>query len=130
MGSGIRTYNLLPLWSPGTSVWYSRVLVNELRRCHSDKYLFVSWNFKETHITYQKHDGLLHFTRDAWTSPNHRAYTLVTVHFDYRGEAICLILDVVEVAKSHSVINLAIAFAEVLKEFGISDKYYLRQRFK
>jgi len=33
-----------------------------------------------------------------------------------------MLLDLVEVAKSHSGENLAIAFAEVLEEFGISDK--------
>lgn len=70
----------------------------------------------------QKHNGLLHFATDAWTSPNHRAYILVTVHFEHKGEAICLILDV-NVSESHTGINLAIAFAEILKEFGI---YYNR----
>jgi hypothetical protein len=34
----------------------------------------------------------------------------------------CMILDVVEVAKSHSGINLATAFASVLKEFRIEHK--------
>ena len=34
----------------------------------------------------------------------------------------CLLLDLVEVAKSHSGVNLAATFAEVLEEFGISDK--------
>jgi hypothetical protein len=50
-------------------------------------------------ITHQKHDGKLHFATDAWTSPNHRAYVAVTVHFEHAGEPVCLILDVVEVAK-------------------------------
>jgi hypothetical protein len=62
----------------------------------SGKQDFVPWNFLEIDITYQKHDGLLHFATDAWTSPNHRAYILVTVHIEYEGEAICLILDVVD----------------------------------
>jgi len=56
-------------------------------------------NYQKIDMAYQKHDGLLHFATDAWTSPNHRAYILVTVHFEYKGEAISLILDVVEVAK-------------------------------
>jgi hypothetical protein len=34
----------------------------------------------------------------------------------------CMILDVVEVAKSHSGFNLATAFASVLKEFHIEHK--------
>ena len=33
-----------------------------------------------------------------------------------------MLLDLVEVAKSHSGVNLAQAFANVLKEFGIEDK--------
>lgn len=33
-----------------------------------------------------------------------------------------MLLDIVEVAKSHSGINLAAAFAKILDEFGISDK--------
>jgi hypothetical protein len=36
-----------------------------------------------------------------------------------------MLLDLVEVAKSHSGVNLAAAFAEVLEEFGISDKVWL-----
>jgi hypothetical protein len=34
----------------------------------------------------------------------------------------CLLLDLVEVAKSHSGVNLASAFAKILEDFGISDK--------
>jgi hypothetical protein len=87
----------------------------------------------------KKYDGKLSFATDAWTSPNHRAYVAVTVHFEHKGEPMAVILDVVEVAKvshpmfkienhtfyclqSHTGINLAIAFAEILKEFGLSDK--------
>jgi hypothetical protein len=33
-----------------------------------------------------------------------------------------MLLDLVEVAKSHSGLNLAAAFAKVLEDFGISDK--------
>lgn len=33
-----------------------------------------------------------------------------------------MLLDLVEVAMSHSGINLAAAFANILEEFGISDK--------
>jgi hypothetical protein len=36
-----------------------------------------------------------------------------------------MLLDLVEVAKSHSGVNLAAAFAQVLEEFGISDKVML-----
>ena len=59
---------------------------------------------------------------DTWTSPNHKAFVAVTVHFEIKGELICLLLDIVEVAKSHSGVNLAAAFAHILDKFGISNK--------
>jgi hypothetical protein len=33
-----------------------------------------------------------------------------------------MLLDIVEVARSHSGLNLAAAFAKILDDFGISDK--------
>ena len=68
----------------------------------------------------QEHDGALNFATDAWTSPNHQAYA-VTVHFENNGEPVSTLLDIVELARSHSGINLA-AFAKILEDFGISDK--------
>jgi hypothetical protein len=74
-------------------------------------------------LTYlQEHEGALSFTTDAWTSPNHKAFVAVTVHFENNGVPICMLLDIVEVAKSHSGANLAVAFAHIVDEFGISDK--------
>ncbi|KZV92057.1 hypothetical protein EXIGLDRAFT_576221, partial [Exidia glandulosa HHB12029] len=58
----------------------------------------------------QAHDGALNFATDAWTSPNHRAYCAVSVHFEVDGVPMSFLLDVVEIAKSHSGMNLAIAF--------------------
>jgi hypothetical protein len=76
------------------------------------------------HITtmLQQHEGTLSFATDAWTSPNHKAYAAVTVHFEKDGEPICMLFDVVELAMSHSGVNLVEAFVEILKEFGISEK--------
>jgi hypothetical protein len=44
----------------------------------------------------------------------------------------CLLLDLVEVAKSHSGLNLAAAFAKILEDFGIAHKVSSRinQAFK
>ena len=70
----------------------------------------------------QENEGTLSFATDTWTSPNHKAYVAVTVHFEHEGDPISMLLDLVEVAKSHSGVNLAAAFAQVLEEFGISDK--------
>jgi hypothetical protein len=49
-----------------------------------------------------------------------------TVHFVHEGTPISMLLDLVEVAMSHSGANLAAAFAKVLEEFGISDKVWLQ----
>ena len=65
---------------------------------------------------------MLNFATDAWTSPNNKAYVAVSVHFENEGVPILMLLDIVEVARSHSGLNLAAAFAKILEEFGISDK--------
>ena len=70
----------------------------------------------------QEHDGALNFATDGWTSPNHKAYVAITIHFEHDGKPISMVLDLVEVAMSHSGVNLAAAFAQVLDEFGISSK--------
>jgi hypothetical protein len=70
----------------------------------------------------QEHEDTLSFATDAWTSLNHRAFVAVTVHFENNGVPRCMILDVVKVAVSHSGVNLAAAFADILDEFGLSDK--------
>ena len=59
---------------------------------------------------------------DAWTSPNHKAYVAVTIHFENEGKPVSMLLDIVELACSHSGFNLAAAFAKILEDFGISDK--------
>jgi len=78
-----------------------------------------------THL--QAHEGALSFATDAWTSPNHKAFVAVTVHFEINGHPNCLLLDIVEVAKSHSGVNLAVAFARILDDFGICDKVSKQQ---
>jgi hypothetical protein len=70
----------------------------------------------------QEHKGRLNFATDAWTSPNHKAFIAITVHFEIDGVPMCMLLDLVEVATSHSGVNLAVAFAQILDEFGISEK--------
>ena len=44
------------------------------------------------------------------------------VSFEINGVPYTMLLDIVKVAKSHSGINLAAAFAKILDDFGISDK--------
>ena len=47
----------------------------------------------------QEYEGNLNFATDAWTSPNHKSFVAVSVHFEHRGKPMCIILYVVEVAK-------------------------------
>ena len=74
----------------------------------------------------QEYKGQLNYATDAWTSPNHKAFVAFTVHFAHEGTPLSMLLDLVEVAKSHSGINLAATFAKVLEDFGISDKVWLK----
>ena len=62
------------------------------------------------------------FVTDAWTSPNHKAFVAFTVHLEDNGSPLAMLLDIVEVPKSHTGSNLALTFIKVLREFGISDK--------
>jgi hypothetical protein len=68
---------------------------------------------------------MLSFGTDAWTSPNSKAYVAVTVHLEQNGTPLCLLLDIVEVAESHSGENLAVAFTNILNDFGIAEKVSL-----
>ena len=70
----------------------------------------------------KEHLGALSFATDAWSSPNHKAYVAVTVHFEQDGVPVSMLLDIVEVPCSHSGLNLAKAFANILEDFGVSDK--------
>jgi hypothetical protein len=46
----------------------------------------------------------------------------VTVHFEVNGAPMCILLNLIEAAESHSSLNLAAMFAQILDEFGISKK--------
>lgn len=51
----------------------------------------------------REYEGRLSFTTDAWTSPNHRAFVAVCVHFILRGEPVSMLLDLVEVPEVRTV---------------------------
>lgn len=70
----------------------------------------------------QDYDGDLSFTVDAWTSPNHKALVAFGVHFTHKGAPMSFLLDLVEIAESHTGEALAKAFANMLKTFGIEKK--------
>jgi hypothetical protein len=70
----------------------------------------------------QEHNEALSFATDAWTSPNHKVFVTVTIHLEVNGVLLCMVLDLVEVARSHSGFNLATVFAKILDDFVIYDK--------
>src|SRR5215470_15690897 len=70
----------------------------------------------------QDNDGNLNFAINAWTSPNHKVFIAVTVHFKKDGSLIAILLDLKEVATSHSDLHLVMAFTQILDEFRISAK--------
>lgn len=70
----------------------------------------------------QDYDGALNFATDCWTSPNHGAYMAITVHFLYRDEPLALLLDIIEVPRSHTGKALAEEFSQVLVEMELSKK--------
>jgi hypothetical protein len=88
---------------------------------HDVKLVFVNARQRIAQMLKER-DGALNFATDAWSSPNHQAYIAITVHFEVDGVPVCFLLDLVEVAISHTGANLAAAFANVLKDFGISSK--------
>ena len=47
-------------------------------------------------------------------------------HFEHEGNPMSILLDLVEVPKSHSGENLVAVFAEVLEAFGISNKVWAK----
>lgn len=47
----------------------------------------------------QKYKGELNFAMDAWMSPNHKAFVVVSVHLEHEGKPVAMILDIVEVPK-------------------------------
>jgi hypothetical protein len=88
-----------------------------------------TWNHLSGLTYLQEHDGDLNFATDTWTSPNHKVFVTVTVHFENDGVPVSMILDLVKVAQSHSGINLATVFVDIIVEFGIADNVSLYQRY-
>jgi len=64
---------------------------------------------------------------DAWTSLNHKAYVAVPVHSEKEGVPVSMLLDIVEMAYSHSGINLAAVFAKI-SELVIRQASFFRRR--
>jgi len=54
----------------------------------------------------------------------------MTVHFECIGEPFSLLLDLIEVAESHTGVTLATTFVTILKTFGVQEKIRVSNRYK
>ena len=78
----------------------------------------------------QEYNGKLNFATDSWLSSNHKSYIAITVHLECAGQPLLMLLDLIEVAKSHTGVNLGIAFVNVLKTFGMEEKVRLLNNYQ
>lgn len=78
----------------------------------------------------QEYNGKLNFATDSWSLSNHKSYITITVHLEHAGQPLSMLLDLVEVAKSHTGVNLGIAFVNVLKTFGMEEKVRLLNNYQ
>ncbi|KAM5539814.1 hypothetical protein V8D89_006627 [Ganoderma adspersum] len=129
---GKQKYSHCPLLKIQTRVWAVRWVAEDL---HLFKMVVpspstVSCDVKAVFIAFCKHlakmlqtyASKLSFASDVWTSPNHPSFMAVMVHLEVKGHLLRMLLDLVELAKSHTGVNLAVMFHEVLQAFGIENK--------
>jgi hypothetical protein len=70
----------------------------------------------------QDYPGRIHIATDAWTSTNHRALVAWTVHLEHESCMMAFLLDIVEVAESHTGLALAKAFQNMLESYKLEKK--------
>ncbi|KAI0686094.1 hypothetical protein C8T65DRAFT_550164, partial [Cerioporus squamosus] len=58
----------------------------------------------------QEYDDDISFATDTWTAPNHWAFVALMPHFIHIDAPMSILLDLVEVAKSHNGVNLVQVF--------------------
>ncbi|KAK2463721.1 hypothetical protein APHAL10511_004472 [Amanita phalloides] len=124
-GKGKRTYSIRALTCAEVKaeiVRWPELYIPSLIMVACDMQLVFTWTRQRVAKYLNAYDGRLSFTTDAWTSPNHWAYVAMFVHLENNGTPSLMILDIVEVAESHSGANLAAAFAKILEDFDISHK--------
>jgi hypothetical protein len=96
--------------------WESVVMMLQVR------WMWVVLLVLMRNVTFQEYERKLSFGTDGWMSPNNKPYVAVNVHFEQDGYPISLLLDLIEVACSHTGVTLAAEFTEVLDSFGIAEK--------
>ncbi|KIK57252.1 hypothetical protein GYMLUDRAFT_61541 [Collybiopsis luxurians FD-317 M1] len=74
----------------------------------------------------QAYKGELPIALDCWTSPNHHTFMSISVswlHNNENGEQLMtMLLDFLELPRSHSTENMAQAAVQTLREYGIEKK--------
>jgi len=102
-----------------------------LRHCSICRYVMPSsYDNSRIQPVQQEYDGKLNFATNGWSSSNHKSYIAIMVHLECVGQLFKMLLDLVEVAKSHIGMNLGIAFVNILKTFGIEEKVRLLNNYQ
>ena len=81
-----------------------------------------SYSGLRAYMVLKEHGSKLSFATDSWSSPNYKSYIAMTVHLECDGKPYSMLLNLVEVAESHTGVNLGITFVNVLRNFGIKKK--------
>lgn len=72
----------------------------------------------------QNHPGHIHIATGAWTSIDHRAFVVWTVHLEHEDRMLAFLLDIVEVPASYDGPVLANAFRKMLERYGLENKVH------
>lgn len=88
------------------------------------KAVFLAYQEKIKKLV-QEHPGHLHFSTNAWLSPNQHTFVAWVVHLEHEGHSLSFLLDIVEVPKSHISDTLAKAFQVMLVDCGVEHKILL-----
>lgn len=70
----------------------------------------------------RKQESCFHIALDCWTSPNHRAFMAITIHFEFRGQMLEFLLDFIELPVSHTGKNMARYLTAVLHRYEVQHK--------
>lgn len=106
---------------PYTVAWPNLVMPspNTVRR--DIKVIYAKCRDRVTTLL-RNYPGRIHLGTDAWTSTNHHALVAWTVHFIYEGRMMAFLLDIVELAGSHTGLALAEATQQMLKSHELETK--------
>jgi len=116
---------MLHPFSRNSFLWCQKCIysgVQAYRKVITGQLYYPIWWLERSHPVPKEYNGKLNFATDSWSSPNHKSYVAITVHFKDTGKPFLMLLDLVEVTESHTGMNMGIAFVAVLKNFGIEGK--------